>query len=216
VAALAATACSSTPVVNPRTLLASARQTIDAAQAIHFTLNTEGPHGTGVVVVGGNGDFARPDQFRGTLDVDANGFPLHIKAVSVGGRFWVQLPFSNGYSATDPSKYGFADPAKLINRQQGITSLLTAATSVRSAGTVRYQGELLDEVSATLPGTLVKSLLVDAAPDRPVQGRFGVDPTSHQVRQVRLTGPFFQAAQDSTFVLVLDHYGEHLVVTSPG
>jgi hypothetical protein len=35
------------------------------------------------------------------------------------------------------------------------------------------------------------------------------------LRQVRLTGPFFQKGKDSTFTLVLDRYGEKVSISAP-
>ena len=61
----------------------------------------------------------------------------------------------------------------------------------------------------------MKAVLVDAEPSQPVATVFSIDTSDNQVREVDLTGPIFQAGQQSTFHLVLDKYGENVTVTPP-
>ena len=78
----------------------------------------------------------------------------------------------------------------------------------------RLSGELLDSVDATVAGTDIP-VLPDAAPKRPVELVALVNPVDDQLRQVRLTGPFISAQSDSTYVLTLTAYDEHLDITLP-
>ena len=61
----------------------------------------------------------------------------------------------------------------------------------------------------------VKDLLTSADPSQDVKGRIGVVASSHQVRRVVLTGPFFAKGEDATFTLLLSKYGETVSVTPP-
>ena len=54
---------------------------------------------------------------------------------------------------------------------------------------MRLNGESLQQVDATLPGSLLAALLVDAEPSKPVSAVFSIDTGSYQVREVDLTGP---------------------------
>ena len=157
----------------------------------------------------------RPDGFTGTLSIEEAGFPLQVKVVSTGGKFYVQLPFTDDYQTANPAQYGFGDPGQLLNPDRGISTLLTSARNPSLGSSVRLNGESLQQVDATLPGSLVAALLVDAVPSQPVSAVFSIDTTSYQVREVDLTGPIFSAGDQSTFHLVLDHYGESVSVSPP-
>jgi lipoprotein LprG len=189
--ALACAACGSgqsSGGVDARALLREGKAAVDGAGALHFTL-------------------AAKDVF--------NGLPLRLGVVSSGGTFYVKLPFSTTYEATDPTKYGFGDPGRLLDPRAGLSSLLTDAKDASSDGRDRLNGEQLDEVTVTLPGKPVADLLTSADASKDVQGRIGMVPGSHQVRRVVLTGPFFDAHQSSTYTLILDRYGETVQITPP-
>jgi lipoprotein LprG len=218
--ALACAACGgSQPSSGPDagTLLRQGKAAVDATAALHFTLTSQNAPsaGTGTYITGGDGDAQRPNGVRGTLAVIFNGLPLKLSIISAAGTFYVKLPFTTGYQATDPSKYGFSDPGHLLDPAAGLSSLLTDATSQSLDGRDRLNGEELDEVKVTLPGKPVADLLTSADASRPVQGRIGLATQSHQVRRVVLTGPFFDAHQTSTYTLILDRYGETVQITAP-
>ncbi len=207
-------ACGSPPA-DARTLLRDAKRSVDSSQTIHFHLTSSNAESSGTYLVGGDGDARRPDGFTGELDVSINGIPLTVKVASVGGVFYVQQPFSSKWEASQPDKYGFGDPAKLIDPNTGVTSLLAKAMSPTLGNQDRYNGELLDEVNCTLPGADVARLLTSADPSRNDSAVIGVDADTHQLRRVVITGPFLSTARDSTYTLVMDRYGANITVTAP-
>jgi lipoprotein LprG len=218
VAALVAlSGCGSTPqpTQSPNNLLLQAKTVLDTSPAVHFHLTSSKAQGSGTLITGADGDAHRPDGFRGTLTVVQSGFNVTVHVVSAGGYFYVQLPFTSSYSATDPSKYGFGDPATLLDPNLGLSSLLTSASNAKLADNDRLNGEELYEVDVTLPGDKVAALLTSADKSQPVTGRVGIDTSTKQVRRVVLTGPFFDKAKQSTYTLVLDKYGENVAITPP-
>lgn len=198
-----------------RSVLLEAKRVIDNSPAVHFHLTSSNAQGTGTLITGADGDAHRPDGFRGTLTVVQSGFNVTVHIISAGGYFYVQLPFSSGYEPTEPSKYGFGDPATLLDPNLGLSTLLTSASSASMADRDRLNGEELYEIDVTLPGDKVASLLTSADRSQPVQGVIGVDVDNHQIRRVVLTGPFFDKSQKSTFTLLLDKYGENVAITPP-
>lgn len=199
------------------TLLTQAKAAVDAASAVHFTISSQNASSSasGTYVTSGDGDAERPDSMTGTLEVVVNGLPVKLGIVSTGGTFYVRLPFTTGYQVTNPSAYGFGDPGKLLDPTAGLSSLLTDASSASLDGTDRLNGEELREVKVTLPGKPIAALLTSADSSQDVQGRIGMVPSSHQVRRVVLTGPFFDPHKSSTFTLILDRYGETVQITPP-
>lgn len=200
---------------NARSVLLEAKRVIDNAPAVHFHLTSSNAQGTGTLITGADGDAHRPDGFRGTLTVVQSGFNVTVHIISAQGYFYVQLPFTSSYEPTDPAKYGFGNPATLLDANLGLSTLLTSASTATMGDRDRLNGEELYEVKVTLPGDRVAALLTSADKSQPVDGVIGVDVDTHQIRRVVLTGPFFDKAQKSTFTLVLDKYGENVSITPP-
>lgn len=205
---------SGTGADNPPAQLAQGKQALDATSAVHFQLSSRNVPSGGTRLTGGDGDLVRPDRFQGSLSVTSGGFAADIKVLAAGGKFYAQLPFSSGYSQADPAQFGFGNPSALLDPQRGLTSLLTAATGVRRQNRDRLGGEVLEEVSASLPGDRVAALLTSADPTKPVTGLVGLA-GGKQIRRVVLTGPFFVAGMPSTFTLLLTRYGESVMVNAP-
>src|SRR5215471_3054925 len=197
-------------------LLTRAKTMLDAAGSAHFTLSSSGAHSdSGVTLLGGSGDIQRPDAFTGTLNIIISGFTTSVAAVSTHGTFYIRNPLDNQFETADPTQYGFADPARLINPSSGLSSLLLKCADVSQQGDDRLAGQLLHELSCSLPGSAVQALLTDAAPDQTVSARVGVVADSGQLRRVVLTGPFYSSTSTTTFTLVIDNYGANVTITAP-
>jgi hypothetical protein len=194
-------------------LLARAKKTLDSTESLHFALDSTGAPSTGTVLTGGAGDIARPSSFQGTLKVLASGNTVNLKVVSVGGKVYAQLPFTPGYSVIDPAGFGFGDPGALLDPRTGISQLLTAAENPKLGDEKRVDGEVVREVTADLPGSLVQRLLTSKDPSKPVQARFSIATDSGQLRRAVLTGPFFTAGTNGTYTLQLSRFGAHVDIT---
>ncbi len=201
------------PKANAETLLQQAKATIDAAQSVHFLLTTQGISGGSTTITGGEGDLARPDQLQGTFTVSIHGLAANVKVVSKGGVFAAQLPFQNKYTRTNPSSFGLTDPAQLLNPDHGLSNLLTAGTNAKVTGQERVKGELLYEVTSTVPGSAIP-VLPDANASQPVTMVTAINASSYQVRQLALTGPF-TSSSDSTYAVTLTNYNEPVIITLP-
>jgi hypothetical protein len=196
-------------------LLARAKTTLDDASSAHFVLESDGAPESGTVLVGGEGDIARPSSFEGTLKVMALGSTLDLAVVSVDGTVYAQLPFTSTFSKVDPAAFGFGDPGALLDPETGISQLLEAAESAKLGEERRVDGDIVREVSAELPGDLVEQILTSADPGRPVQARFSIATESGELRRAELTGPFFAARDDATYTLDLSDFGADVEITAP-
>jgi hypothetical protein len=199
---------------SPDELLDQARTTLDETQTVHFVLTSDGAPGTGTLLLGGEGDVARPASFAGVLHVQAAGSSLDLPVVSVDGTVYAQIPFTEGYSVVDPADYGFGDPGALLDPDTGISSLLSAAEDAELGDERRVAGEVVREVTVSIPGERVEEVLTSADPSRPVAARMSIASDSGQLLRAELTGPFF-SADDSTFILELSDYGADVEITAP-
>jgi lipoprotein LprG len=196
-------------------LLARARTTLDDASSAHFVLDSEGAPESGTLLVGGEGDIARPASFEGTLKVRALGSALDLAVVSVDGTVYAQLPFTSAFSVVDPADFGFGDPGALLDPETGISQLLGSAESATLGEERRVDGEVVREVTAELPGELVEQILTSEDPSTPVQARFSIATETGELRRAELTGPFYTAGDDATFTLDLSDFGADVEITAP-
>jgi lipoprotein LprG len=213
--ALGAAACGTTaPRLAPGQLLASAQAALNATPSVHFSITSSGDtEGSGVTVTGGTGSLVRPAGLTGTFELDHGGLPLTIGIEAEGAKFYVKLPFF-GYQAANPAKYGLVNPELLLSRTHGLTAILAGVRDGRSDGTTRLSGELLDKVSGSVPGTDIP-VIPDVAPSRPVAVVAEIDPTTRQLRQVTLTGPFVSASASTTYVVTITDYGQPVNISLP-
>jgi lipoprotein LprG len=217
-AALMVGACgsssSSGTSVDAANLLHEAKVAVDASHSAHFSLSSHGVSTGSTTITGGEGDIVRPDQMKGSFTVAIDGFGARVKVVAKGGGFEALLPFQSKYKVTQPSAYGLQNPAQLLDPAHGLSNLLIVGQDPRLTGKERINGELLDDVTTTVPGTVIP-VLPDANPSRPVSLVAAIDPQSHQVRQMVLTGPFTSATSNSTFDVTLTNYDEAVTITLP-
>ncbi|MDX6285279.1 MAG: lipoprotein LprG [Frankiales bacterium] len=213
--AIALTGCGGGKKTDPQELIAQAKATLDTTAGLHFELTSSGTPKSGTVIVGGTGDVARPDGFKGSITVSRSGLQFSIEVVSVGGSVYIKPPLVSAYTKADPKQYGFSDPGKLLNPTTGISRLLAELTSVKSAGQDRFAGEVLDEVDVNLPGSAVEQVLTSADPSKPVVGKLGIAGKKGELRRAVLTGPFLDKNVQTTFTIVLDHYGTHPTISAP-
>lgn len=204
-----------TPSINATDQLRTTKAVLDSTQSFHFTLSSADVSGSGPLLLGGRGDMRRPSSMSGTLQVSIYGLAIGVAVVSVGGTFSVKLPTSPGFTTANPGDYGFADPAKLIDPNHGLSSLLVSCTSSQVESDDRYNGEALHEIGCTLPGRDVAALLTSADPSKGVAATFGIDTTTNQLRRVVLIGPFVTVGKNSTYTLILANYGENVSITPP-
>lgn len=204
-----------TPAINATDLLHRTKAVLDSTPSFHFTLSGANVTGSGPLLTGGRGDMRRPTSMSGTLQVSIFGLAIGVPVVSVRGAFWVRLPTNSGFTAANPASYGFADPARLIDPDHGLSSLLLTCRSPQVESDDRYNGEALHEIGCTLPGSAVAALLTSADPSKDVAATFGIDTTTSQLRRVVLSGPFVTVGTNSTYTLILANYGENVAITPP-
>jgi hypothetical protein len=200
---------------SPSQLLSRAKTTLDDAQSVHFVLDSDNAPTTGTALLGGEGDFLRPSSFEGTLKVLTGGNTVDLGVVSVGGTVYVQLPFIGSWSVVDPAQYGLGDPGALLDPGTGISQLLAKAENPELGDEKRVDGEVVQEVTAQLPGDLVQQVLTSQDPGKAVDARFAVATDSGELRRAELTGPFFSAEDDATYTIELSDFGADVDITAP-
>jgi hypothetical protein len=207
--------CSGGPDESPTELLDRAKTVLDEAPSVHFTLETAEKPDASTGLLGGEGDLKRPASFQGKLQVLVAGSQVEVEVVSVDGTVYAQLPFTSGFSVVDPAQFGFGDPGALLDPETGISQFLEQVENPQLGDERRVDGEVVREVTGSIPGDLVEQLLTSKDPAQPVDATFAITTEAEQLRRAELTGPFFTAEDDATYVVELTDYGADVEISAP-
>jgi lipoprotein LprG len=199
---------------DPQAALERAAEVLTEARSVRVSLSGDDLPDDGTVVLRAEGTAAPPASFEGEIRIKAGALPATIDVVSVDGQLWAQLPLTDGFAEVDPDELGFGDPGRLIDPEQGVSQLLTSGENVSSAGQERVDGEVYDQIEATLPGELVDHVLALADPSADVAATWSVHPDTGELRQAELTGPFYDDGE-ATYTVELDRYDEPVEIRAP-
>jgi lipoprotein LprG len=115
----------------------------------------------------------------------------------------------------DPADFDIGDPATLLDPDEGISQFLAAVENPKLGAERRVGGEVVQEVTGTIPGDLVEQLLTSQDPEQPVDVTFAITTEGAELRRAELTGPFFTAEDDATYVVELSDYGADVEISAP-
>jgi lipoprotein LprG len=178
--------------------LTAAKRAFDASHYIGFDLSTPRlPSGVGTGLYSASGTGTHTPAFTGKVKAKA-GLTLDVDVVAVGGKVYAKLPFV-GWTTIDVRKYGAPDPAALMDKRSGLSSLFTDATDLQNGGQERDGSTVLTKVTGRLPGGAVHAIFPTAA-TRPFDATFKLT-DSNQLRSAEFTGPFYSGQDNVTYTL---------------
>jgi lipoprotein LprG len=194
--------------------LDNAKQSMDEAESIEFTMSTDDlPDGV-IGLLNAEGVGTHDPAFEGEVQVATAGTSVSADLISVGGDVYAKIAFAPAYIALDPADYGAPDPAALLDRETGVSTFLTETDDVAGGEQTREGEEVLTTISGTLPGEVVQSLI----PSAEAGAEFDVEyrlTDGDELRTAVITGPFYPDAEDVTYSLSLDPSDETVEITPP-
>jgi len=198
----------------PQEVLADAKSVLDETSGVRLRLVTEKlpPSVDGILRAEGVGTHA--PAFEGELSVSIGGIAADVPVVAAQGKVMAELPFTTRYVEVDPASYAAPDPADLMDPDQGLSSLLTAAEDPEKGEQVRSGEDVLSSFTGTVPGAVVSTIVPSAAKDTDFEATFTVD-DERQLREAVLTGPFYPQAQPVTYTITFEDYGTTADITLP-
>ena len=202
------------PSATPSQRLATAKKQLDTTSGVRIGLSTPRlPSGvSGLLSATGTGTHA--PAFDGTIKVSASGVTADAAVVAVGGTVYAKLPFTTKFAQIDPADYNAPDPSRLLSKDGGISSLLTAATGVKQGKQVRDGKVVLTSFTGRLPGTAVARVIPSASPSATFDARFTLD-DGDTLSEAVLSGPFYPKADDVTYTITFSRYGTSKDITAP-
>ena len=196
---------------SPTDRLAAAKTSLDKAEYVGFTLNTDNlPEGLdGLLSANGTGTHA--PAFKGEVKVQT-AIDFSAPVIAVDGKVYADLPFT-GFTDIDPAQYGAPDPADLMDTENGISALLPQTQDATVGDTKRDGSVVLTEINGTLPGEAVQGVFPSAG-----TGDFDVTYTltSDDVLDgVTITGPFYGGSDNVTYRIALDLEADPVTIEAP-
>ena len=193
--------------------LQDARSQLDKADYLGMTLTGSDLPKDGSVLIKVNGTGTHdPAAFKGTATIRTSGQQVEADLIAVDGKVYAKLPFV-GWNSLDPKEYGAPDPGALMSTDTGISSLITDTTDVKSSGEERDGKDVLTKVTGTLTAAKIQALFPGAG-----DGEFAVVYTltdSNQLREARLTGPFYAGSDKVTYTVSFDPDAKKVDIKAP-
>jgi lipoprotein LprG len=200
--------------VDADALLKSAAEKLAKTSGVELELTGSLPKGvSGLTKAEGTATSA--PAFEGTISVIYSSLPVTVDIIAVGGQVFAVLPYTTEFAPIDPAEYGAPDPAILMDRSEGIPTWLDALTEAEvSAEEVRDGSEVLTEVSGSIPGEVVASVIPSAAQaaDFVLEARINSD---GEMTSLTVTGPFYPDASDVTYVVAITGYDVDKNILAP-
>jgi lipoprotein LprG len=203
------------PGLDAAARLDAAADLLDATSGVRFTVEGSDLPDSGPVILGASGVAAPPRSFDGEIRMLTAGLSATIEVVSVDGELWAKLPMTTEFAPVDAEALGLSDPGALLDPERGVSQLLRSAIEPAESGQARIGSDVVDEITATLPGELVGSVLAIADPDAEVTAAFAVDSESGHLRRAVLTGPFVAGADTQTYTVLLEDYDQPADISAP-
>lgn len=194
--------------------LAAAADLLDATSGVRFTVEGSDLPDDGTVILGAEGVAAPPGSFDGEIRVLTAGLSAAIEVVSVDGELWAKLPMTTQFARVDAEALGFSDPGALLDPERGVGQLLRSAIDPVASGSARLGSDVVDEITATLPGRLVGSVLTIADPEAEVAAAFALESETGRLRRAVLTGPFV-GDDTQTYTVLLEDYDQPVDISAP-
>jgi lipoprotein LprG len=202
--------------VSAAEVLAFAKTTFDETSGVRLALSTRNlPDGVDGLV-NAEGVATHAPAFEGIATVSLSGSPFNVDPlVAVDGKVYASLPGIPITQEIDPQEYGAPDPARLMDTEEGFSTILTATEDLEEGDTIRGgegNKEVLTEYSGTVDGSIVENIIPSAT------GDFDVTYTiaeNGELREAQLTGIFYPDADEMTYTVAIDDYGTEKDISAP-
>jgi lipoprotein LprG len=198
----------------PAEVLAEAKANLDETSGVRIRLATEELPASVDGLLRAEGVGTHDPAFEGELSISVSGVTADVPVVAAEGKVMAQLPFTTEYVEVEPEEYAAPDPAGLMDPDDGLSSMLTAAEEVVAGESVRSGGDVLSSYTGTVPGDVVSSIVPSAAADTDFEATFTID-DGQRLREAVLSGPFYPDAEPVVYTVTFDEYDTTADITLP-
>ena len=201
---------------SPEEVLAQASDTLSGTSGVYLTLAASAlPEGVSGIAKAA-GTVTDAPAFDGSISVVFAGQTVDVPVISVDGKVFAQLPFTNGaWDKVNPKEYGAPDPTDLVGAD-GFPGLLKLTESPEAGESVRGgsdNSEIVTTYSGTLPGDAMDAIIPSSAGDSfDVEWQVNDD---GEVTKAEMTGVFYPHTDPMTYTVEFTDYGSTKDITAP-
>lgn len=201
---------------SPEEVMDLAKKNLDDTPGVHLSLKTDDlPDGvTGVLEASGIANHQ--PAFDGSIQIPLAGASASVPVIAVDDKVYAKIPLTPGWSEVNPAEYGAPDPADLMDKENGVSSLLPATEGVKKGDEKRGgedNKETLTEYTGTLPAEIVKRIIPTASGE-PFDVTYLIN-SDGELIEAELTGMFYKDAAENTYQLVFSEYGTEKDIKKP-
>jgi len=200
---------------SPEDVVAAAQGKLTATSGVSLSLSTDDlPEGINAIQKA-VGIATDAPAFEGSLTVTLTGQAFVVPVVAVADVVCAEIPLTPGWSDVDPADYGAPDPAGFLSPDDGFAAILGAATDLEEGDSVRGgadNNEILTTYSGKVPGKVVDKVIPGASGDFELAAQVTDD---DELRELALTGVFYEGAEANTYKVGFDDYGNTKDVQAP-
>jgi lipoprotein LprG len=214
-ATVSGTSGNSTAAATPASTLAAAKKTLDDTSGVHLKLSSDKVPSKENGLINGEGDGSHAPAFKGTIGVRiAVAGTISVPVVAVDGLVWAKTPLNPKMTKIDPQQFGAPDPAQIFAKDGGFSSLLVATQSPKFGAKKRDGKDIVQTVTGTLPGAVIKKTLSFGQPGTTYDAVYLITDKG-ELRSAKLTGEFYKGANDTSYTVEFTKYGEQVAVSQP-
>ena len=199
----------------PEDVISAAQAKLTETSGVQLTLETKAlPEGINGIQKA-EGVATDAPAFEGSLTVTLSGQAFVVPVVAVDDLVCAEIPLAPGWQDVDPAEYGAPDPAGFLSPDDGFAAILGAATGLEKGETIRGgsdNDEILTTYSGTVPGDVVDRVIPGASGDFELAAQVTDD---DELREMALTGVFYDGAEANTYTVGFDDYGTTKDVQAP-
>ncbi len=162
--------------------------------------------GQAMLISSAQGDVTSDGKANGSFVLGGTEFPFRL----LKGTFYLKPP--TGAWVSSPPPY---DPAALLDKTNGLPSLLTKATGGQTQTTESAGGVDAYRVTASIPTELIKGLTDLAAGQDTLKATVWIATSDNRLVKFRIPYRAKDATEDTVLTGTITHFGVQVSVTPP-
>ena len=170
----------------------------------------------GFTLVSAQSKIKPPSDSDSTFKVKQQDFLVDVRVVTVGGAYYLKVPFSPFTQLPADQAASLPDPARLMDPAHGLPALMGSGRKPSFAGSEKVDGHDCSKVSALYSASDVAAVLgTGVKPSGDVTAVFWIGKDDHLVRRLTLTGQLVAAGQSSSVDVHLHDFDAPLDIQKP-
>jgi hypothetical protein len=142
-------------------------------------------------------------------------FLVNVRVLTVGGKVYIQLPFSALTELTAEQAKEVPDLSRLFDSQHGLPAVIPEGRSPQLQGSEQVASVDCHKVATTYTADQVASLLGAFRPGGDVAAVIWIGQSDRLIRKVTLTGPFEEGGGNATVQVLLHDFNAPVQIATP-